>query len=76
MTITNNTVTNVGTFVFQDQAPGSATVSGTTATGVGDAGILSCGSGFTLTQGSGNSGFTSTTCSHAVLAPRCGSTPA
>ena len=63
VTFTNNTVTNVGTFVFQDQAPGSATVSGTTATGVGDAGILSCGSGFTLTQGSGNSGFTSTTCS-------------
>jgi hypothetical protein len=63
VTFTNNTVTNVGTFVFQDQAPGSATVSGTTATGVGDAGILTCGSGFTLTQGSGNSGFTSTTCS-------------
>ena len=63
VTFTNNTVTNVGTFVFQDQAPGSATVSGTTATGVGDAGILACGSGFTLTQGSGNSGFTSTTCS-------------
>ena len=38
VSITNNTVTNVGTFVFQDQAPGSATVSGTTATGVGDAG--------------------------------------
>jgi hypothetical protein len=63
VTFTNNTVTNVGTFVFQDQAPGSATVSGTTATGVGDAGILTCGSGFALTQGSGNSGFTSTTCS-------------
>jgi hypothetical protein len=63
VSFTNNTVTNVGTFVFQDQAPGSATVSGTTATGVGDAGILTCGSGFTLTQGSGNSGFTSTACS-------------
>jgi hypothetical protein len=63
VSITNNTVTNVGTFVFQDQAPGSATVSGTTATGVGDAGILSCGSGFTLTQGSGDSGFSTTTCS-------------
>ena len=63
VSITNNTVTNVGTFVFQDQAPGSATVSGTTATGVGDAGILTCGSGFTLTQGSGNSGFTT----HHVL---------
>ena len=67
--ITNNTVTNVGTFVFQDQAPGSATVSGTTATGVGDAGIFSCGSGFTLTQGSGNSGFSSTTCSMPTSSP-------
>jgi hypothetical protein len=63
VSITDNTVTNVGTFVFQDQAPGSATVSGTTATGVGDAGIFSCGAGFTLNQGSGNSGFASTTCS-------------
>jgi hypothetical protein len=67
--ITNNTVTNVGTFVFQDQAPGSATVSGTTATGVGDAGIFSCGSGFTLTQGSGNSGFSTSTCSMPTSSP-------
>ena len=67
--ITNNTVTNVGTFVFQDQAPGSATVSGTTATGVGDAGIFSCGSGFTLSQGSGNSGFTTSTCSMPTSSP-------
>jgi hypothetical protein len=62
VSITNNTVTNVGTFVFQDQAPGSATVSGTTATGVGVAGVFSCGSGFTLSQGSGNSGFSTTSC--------------
>jgi len=69
VSITNNTVTNVGTFVFQDQAPGSATVSGTTATGVGDAGIFSCGSGFTLTQGSGNSGFSTSTCSMPTSSP-------
>ncbi|HEY3872670.1 MAG TPA: discoidin domain-containing protein [Actinocrinis sp.] len=69
VSITNNTVTNVGTFVFQDQAPGSATVSGTTATGIGDAGIFTCGSGFTLTQGSGNSGFSSTTCSMPASSP-------
>ena len=67
--ITNNTVTNVGTFVFQDQAPGSATVSGTTASGVGDAGIFTCGSGFTLTQGSGNSGFSTSTCSMPTSSP-------
>ena len=62
VSITDNTITNVGTYVFQDQAPGSATVSGTTATGVGVAGIFSCGSGFTLSQGTGNSGFTTTAC--------------
>jgi Pectate lyase superfamily protein/F5/8 type C domain len=67
--ISGDTVTNVGTFVFQDQAPGSATVSGTTATGVGDAGVFTCGSGFTLTEGSGDSGFSSTTCSMPTNSP-------
>jgi hypothetical protein len=67
--ISDNTVTGVGTFVFQDQAPGSATVSGTTATGVGDAGIFTCGSGFTLTQGSGNSGWSSTACGMPASSP-------
>jgi hypothetical protein len=62
VTLSGNTVTNVGTFVFQDQAPGSVEVDNTTATGVGVAGQFVCGSGFTLTQGSGDSGFSSTTC--------------
>ena len=60
--ISDNTVTNVGTFVFQDQAPGSIEVDNTTATGVGVAGQFVCGSGFTITQGSGNSGWSGTTC--------------
>jgi hypothetical protein len=60
--ITDNTVTNVGTFVFQDQAPGAVSVSGVTATGVGDAGTYDCGSGMTYTDGSGNSGWSSTVC--------------
>jgi hypothetical protein len=62
VTISSNTVTNVGTFVFQDQAPGSIEVDNTTATGVGVAGQFVCGSGFTITQGSGNSGWSGTTC--------------
>jgi hypothetical protein len=62
VTISQNTVTNVGTFVFQDQAPGSIEVDNTTATGVGVAGQFVCGSGFTITQGSGNSGWSGTTC--------------
>jgi F5/8 type C domain/Pectate lyase superfamily protein/Abnormal spindle-like microcephaly-assoc'd, ASPM-SPD-2-Hydin len=60
--ISDNTVTNVGTFVFQDQAPGAVSVSGVTATGVGDAGTYDCGSGMTYTDGSGNSGWSSTVC--------------
>jgi F5/8 type C domain/Abnormal spindle-like microcephaly-assoc'd, ASPM-SPD-2-Hydin len=67
--ITNNTVTNVGTFVFQDQAPGSISVSGTTATGVGDAGQFTCGAGFTITQGSGNSGWAGTACGMPASSP-------
>jgi len=60
--ISDNTVTNVGTFVFQDQAPGAVSVSGVAATGVGDAGTYDCGSGMTYTDGSGNSGWSSTVC--------------
>jgi hypothetical protein len=67
--ITGNTVNGVGTFVFQDQAPGSVTVSNTTATGVGDAGVFTCGSGFTLNNGGGNSGFTTTTCGMPASSP-------
>ena len=60
--IVGNAVRNVGTFVFQDQAPGSAYVAGTYATGVGDAGVFSCGGGFTLTRGPGDVGWNSSTC--------------
>jgi hypothetical protein len=62
VSILGNLVDKVGTFVFQDQAPGSITVAGTVATGVGDAGIFSCGSGFTIAQGPGNLGWSSSTC--------------
>ena len=60
--IIGNAVHNVGTFVFQEQAPGSAYVAGTYATGVGDAGVYDCGSGFALTRGPGDVGWNSSTC--------------
>jgi hypothetical protein len=61
--ISDNTVTNVGTYVFQDQAPGAISVSGLTATGVGQSGSYDCeGTAFTVTQGSGNSGWSSSVC--------------
>jgi hypothetical protein len=69
ITITGNTVTNVGTFVFQLQSPGSATVSDTVATGVGAAGVFNCNGGFTLSQGTGNSGWSTSACGLPTTAP-------
>jgi hypothetical protein len=61
--ILGNLVDQVGTFVFQDQAPGSISVAATVAIGVGDAGTFSCGSGFTVNRGIGDLGWSSSTCS-------------
>ncbi|MEZ0096285.1 discoidin domain-containing protein [Streptacidiphilus sp. EB129] len=60
--IAGNVVRNVGTFVFQDQAPGSIAVSGTIASGVHGAGVFSCGAGFTVAGGPGNAGWPDTSC--------------
>ncbi|MER6226563.1 discoidin domain-containing protein [Streptomyces sp900105755] len=63
--VTGATVQNIGTVVVQAEAQGAATFRNVTATGVGAAGIYNCpypaGSGsFTLTDGGGNSGWSST----------------
>ncbi|MFG2452532.1 discoidin domain-containing protein [Streptomyces sp. NPDC048512] len=63
--VTGATVKNTGTVVVQAETPGSAKFSNVQATGVGAAGIYNCpypsGSGtFTLTDGGGNSGWSST----------------
>ena len=55
-------VRNVGTFVFQLQSAGSATISNVTATGVGLDGQMACAYGITVTQGSGNSGWSGSEC--------------
>jgi hypothetical protein len=55
--INNATIQNTGTFVVQEQVGGSATISNSTATGTQAAAIYSCGVGFTLTDGGGNSGI-------------------
>ncbi len=67
--ITDDTVHNVGTYVFQDQAPGSVAVSATTATGVGIAGVFSCGAGFTVVRGHGDAGWNSSSCSMPAASP-------
>lgn len=60
--IINASVVNVGSFVFQLQAPGNASVSGVVATGTQYAGVYDCGAGFQLVDAGGNAGFSSTRC--------------
>ncbi|MEU9914145.1 discoidin domain-containing protein [Streptomyces sp. NPDC051001] len=65
VTVDGATVRNTGTVVVQAEAQGAATFRNVTATGVGAAGIYNCpypvGSGtFSLTDGGGNSGWSST----------------
>jgi hypothetical protein len=56
--INNATIQNTGTWVVQEQVGGAATISNSTATGIGAPGpIYNCGVGFTLTDGGGNSGI-------------------
>ena len=59
--INNATIQNTGTWVVQEQVGGSATITNSTASGVGAPGpIYNCGVGFTLTDGGGNSGIFAT----------------
>ncbi|WP_018568660.1 discoidin domain-containing protein [Streptomyces sp. PsTaAH-124] len=63
--VTGATVKNTGTVVVQAEAQGAATFRNVTATGVGAAGVYNCpypngSGGFALTDGGGNSGWTST----------------
>ncbi|MEU6257138.1 discoidin domain-containing protein [Streptomyces sp. NPDC047043] len=65
VTVDGATVKNTGTVVVQAEAQGAATFRNVTATSVGAAGIYNCpypaSSGtFTLTDGGGNSGWSST----------------
>ncbi|MFJ3223448.1 discoidin domain-containing protein [Streptomyces sp. NPDC086783] len=65
ITVDGATVNKVGTVVVQAETPGAAKFSNVRASGVGAAGVYNCpypnGSGtFTLTDGGGNSGWSST----------------
>jgi Pectate lyase superfamily protein/F5/8 type C domain len=62
VSINGATVRNVGTFVFQLQSAGSASVSNVVATGVGLDGQMACAYGITVTQGAGNSGWSGSEC--------------
>ncbi|MFF4928230.1 discoidin domain-containing protein [Streptomyces griseofuscus] len=63
--VTGATVRNTGTVVVQGEAQGAATFKNVTAAGVGSAGVYNCpypanSGSFTLTDGGGNSGWSST----------------
>ncbi|WP_394840187.1 discoidin domain-containing protein [Pendulispora rubella] len=60
----NVRIDGAGTFAVQVQAPGSASFSNVVATGVGHAGVYDCqGAGaFSIADGGGNSGWSSTYC--------------
>lgn len=65
VTVDGATVRNTGTVVVQAEAQGAATFRDVTATGVGAAGIYNCpypanSGSFALTDGGGNSGWSST----------------
>ncbi|WP_374199013.1 discoidin domain-containing protein [Streptomyces sp. GESEQ-35] len=63
ITVDGATVNKAGTVVVQAEAPGAATLRNVTATAVGAAGIYNCpypSGTFTLTDGGGNSGWSST----------------
>ncbi|WP_432153762.1 discoidin domain-containing protein [Streptomyces tricolor] len=65
VTVSGATVRNTGTVVVQAEAQGAATFKNVTATQVGAAGIYNCpypanSGSFTLTDGGGNSGWSST----------------
>ncbi|MFE6892531.1 discoidin domain-containing protein [Streptomyces sp. NPDC057694] len=65
VTVDGSTVAKVGTVVVQAETPGAVKISNLKATGVGSAGVYNCpypsGAGtFALTDGGGNSGWSST----------------
>src|SRR5579875_473528 len=71
VTVNGDKLTNVGTFVVHAQGPGSATVSNTSATGVGAGGFFNqgCDSGFTL-DATGDTGWSATPiCNYPAAAP-------
>ncbi len=65
-TFSNDTIQTAGTYAIQEEAAGSATFTNVTATNLGSGGQYNCGTNFTITQGSGNTGWSDV---------HCGSTP-
>jgi hypothetical protein len=58
----NLQINKAGSFAFQFQCGGTATVNNVVATGIGYFGQYNCGVPFTITWGTGNSGWNTTHC--------------
>ena len=65
----HNTIDKTGTFAVQLNTSGSATFRGTTASGLGAAGVYDCSSGFTIVDRGGNRGWSSTRCGYPAPGP-------
>jgi len=66
---TRDLIERAGTFAVQLNAPGSATFSHVVATGLGAGGRYDCASGFTITEGPGNRGWSDTHCGYPAPGP-------
>ena len=75
LTFNDDRIATAGTFAVQDQASGSATFSNVTASNLGSGGISDCGAGFTITQGSGNAGWSDAHCASLTALPGLKMTP-
>ncbi|TDD62638.1 mycodextranase [Kribbella antibiotica] len=78
VTVDGGSVEGVGTFVFQAETTGSATVSNVVASGIGRAGVYNCpypSGSFGLNRGSGNSGWDSNWSGCNWTAPGSGGDP-
>jgi hypothetical protein len=62
VSLVNESVRGVGSFVFQVQAAGEARAQGVVASGVGKAGVYNCSAAFALLDGGGNAGFATQQC--------------
>ncbi|MFI5736337.1 discoidin domain-containing protein [Kribbella sp. NPDC051587] len=78
VTVDGGSIEGAGTFAFQAETTGSATVSNVVASGIGRAGVYNCAypSGtFGLNRGSGNSGWDSTWSGCTWVEPGSGGNP-
>jgi hypothetical protein len=78
VTVDGGSIEGVGTFAFQAETTGSATVSNVIASGIGRAGAYNCpypSGSFALNRGSGNSGWDSTWSGCNWVEPGSGSDP-